>query len=97
MSDRKFAETPPEVLKTVVNELTTTTQWVKQHHQQAAQLLEKPTGLSLDILQTSICRMGFCVQPISAEVAKKQQYVADAFYQQKLIPNKLNIDAAIIK
>jgi sulfonate transport system substrate-binding protein len=41
--------------------------------------------------------MGFGVQPISAEVAKKQQYVADAFYQQKLIPNKLNIDAAIIK
>lgn len=97
LADRKFAETHPEVLKTVVNELNTTTQWVEQNQQQAAQLLEKPTGLSLDILQTSIGRMGFGVQPISAEVAKKQQYVADAFYQQKLIPNKLNIDAAIIK
>ena len=97
LADRKFAETHPEVLKTVVNELNTTTQWVEQNQQQAAQLLEKPTGLSLDILQSSIGRMGFGVQPISAEVAKKQQYVADAFYQQKLIPNKLNIDAAIIK
>jgi sulfonate transport system substrate-binding protein len=97
LADRKFAETHPEVLKTVVNELNTTTQWVKQNQQQAAQLLEKPTGLSLDILQSSIGRMGFGVQPISAEVAKKQQYVADAFYQQKLIPNQLNIDAAIIK
>lgn len=97
LADRKFAETHPEVLKTVVNELNTTTQWVEQNQQQAAKLLEKPTGLSLDILQTSIGRMGFGVQPISDEVAKKQQYVADAFYQQKLIPNKLNIDTAIIK
>ena len=32
----------------------------------------------------------------SNEVAKEQQYVADAFYQQKLIPNKINIQAAIL-
>jgi sulfonate transport system substrate-binding protein len=40
--------------------------------------------------------MGFGVQPISNEVVQKQQYVADAFYQQKLIPNKLNIQSAIL-
>ena len=97
LADRKFAEAHPAVLKTVVNELNTTTQWVEQNQQHAAQLLEKPTGLSLDILQSSIGRMGFGVTPISAEVAKQQQYVADAFYQQKLIPNPLNIDAAIIQ
>lgn len=96
LSDRKFAEQHPEILKTVVNELNTTTQWVSQHQTDAAKLLEKPTGLSLDILNTSISRMGFGVQPISPEVAKEQQYVADAFYQQKLIPNKINIQAAIL-
>ena len=40
--------------------------------------------------------MGFGVTPISNEVAKEQQFVADAFYQQKLIPNKINIQAAIL-
>lgn len=97
LADRKFAEQNPDVLKAVVNELNTTTQWVAKNQLDAAKLLEKPTGLSLDILQTSISRMGFGVTPISADVAKEQQYVADAFYQQKLIPNKLNIEAAIIK
>lgn len=97
LADRKFAEQNPEVLKAVVNELNTTTQWVAKNQIDAAKLLEKPTGLSADILQTSISRMGFGVTPISADVAKEQQYVADAFYQQKLIPNKLNIEAAIIK
>lgn len=96
LADRKFAEQHPDVLKVVVNELNTTTQWVSQHQDEAAKLLEKPTGLSKDILKTSISRMGFGVQPISNEVVQKQQYVADAFYQQKLIPNKLNIQSAIL-
>ena len=96
LADRKFAEQHPDVLKIVVNELNTTTQWVSQHQTDAAKLLEKPTGLSLDILNTSISRMGFGVTPISNDVVKKQQDVADAFYQQKLIPNKINIQAAVL-
>lgn len=96
LADRKFAEQHPDVLKAVVNELNTTTQWVSKHQTDAAKLLEKPTGLPLDVLNTSISRMGFGVTPISSEVAKQQQYVADAFYQQKLIPNKINIQAAIL-
>lgn len=96
LADRKFAETHPEILKTVVNELNATTQWVQSHQNDAAKLLEKPTGLPLSVLNTSISRMGFGVQPISNDVVKEQQYVADAFYQQKLIPHKINIQAAIL-
>jgi len=96
LADRKFAEQHPDVLKIVVNELNTTTQWVSQHQTDAAKLLEKPTGLPLDILNTSISRMGFGVTPISNDVVKKQQAVSDAFYQQKLIPNKINIQAAVL-
>ena len=96
LADREFAEQHPDVLKTVVNELNTTTQWVSQHQTDAAKLLEQQTGLTTEILSTSISRMGFGVKPISNEVAKEQQYVADAFYQQKLIPNKINIQAAIL-
>lgn len=96
LADRKFAEQNPKVLESVVKELNDTTIWVKDHQDEAAKLLEKPTGLQLDVLKTSISRMAFGVKPISTEVAKEQQYVADAFYQQKLIPNKLNIQAAIL-
>ena len=96
LADRQFAQSHPDVLKAVVNELNTTTQWVSSHQNEAAKLLEKPTGLPLNILETSISRMGFGVKPISNEVAKEQQYVADAFYQQKLIPNQINIQAAIL-
>ena len=96
LADRKFAEQHPKVLQTVVKELNTTTQWVAQHQSDAAKLLEKPTGLDFAILKTSISRMGFGVKPISPEVAQQQQYVANAFYQEKLIPHQINIQAAII-
>lgn len=96
LADRKFAEQNPEVLKTVVNELNENTKWIAQHQDEAAKLLEKPTALDFSVLKSSISRMGFGVQPISNDIAKEQQYVADAFYQQKLIPNKLNIQAAIL-
>ncbi|NHB59124.1 sulfonate ABC transporter substrate-binding protein [Acinetobacter sp. 194] len=96
LADRKFAEQNPEVLKTVVHELNENTKWVAEHQDEAAKLLEKPTGLEFGVLKSSIARMGFGVKPISNDIAKEQQYVADAFYQQKLIPNKLNIQAAIL-
>lgn len=97
LSDRNFAAQHPQVLKTVINALNNSTQWVATHQDEAAKLLEKPTGLSQSILKTSISRMGLGVRPISNEVLKEQQYVADAFYQQHLIPNKIDIQNAVLK
>ncbi len=96
LADRKFAEQHPEVLKTVVQQLNQTTEWVKTHQDDAARLLEKPTAPDFNILKTSISRMGFGVTPLSSEVIQQQQYVADAFYQQKLIPQPLKIQDAIL-
>ncbi len=97
LADRKFAENNPKVIQTIIQELNTTTQWVAQHQDEAASLLEQPTGLEHNILKTSISRMGFGVRPVSQEVSHAQQKVADAFYAQKLIPVKLDIQAAILK
>lgn len=96
LADRKFAEGHPEILKTLVTTLNQTTDWVKTHPDDAAKLLEKPTALELGVLKTSISRMGFGVQPISEKVAKEQQYVADAFFAQKLIPKQLVIADAVL-
>lgn len=96
LADRKFAEQHPQVLEAVVKQLNDTTQWVSSHQDDASTLLEKPTGLAFDVLKTSISRMGFGVSPISENVIQEQQHVADAFYQQKLIPTPLNIQAAVL-
>lgn len=97
LADRQFAERHPQVLNTVVTTLNQTTDWVKTHPDDAAKLLEKPTGLEFDVLKSSISRMGLGVQPISNKVAIEQQYVADAFFAQKLIPKQLVIQDAVLK
>ena len=97
LADRKFAESHPQVVQAVVNELNLTTDWVAKNQDAAAKLLQQPTGLAVDVLKTSISRMGFGVKPLTTDVIQKQQQVANAFYAQQLIPQKLNIDAAIIK
>lgn len=97
MSDRKFAQQNTKVVDTIVAQVSATSDWVKANRAEAAKILEQPTGLSLDILNTSIGRIGLGVQPISADTIAKQQLIADAFYQQKLIPKQLKIDDAILK
>lgn len=97
MSDRKFAETQPQVVQTIVQQVSETSDWVKANPAEAAKILEKPTGLSLDILNTSIGRMGLGVQQLSSATIAQQQLIADAFYQQKLIPTEIKIDDAILK
>lgn len=96
LADRKFAEENPKILQTIVSTLNTTTQWVKQHPSDAAKLLRQPTGLEFEVLHQSIQRMGFAVTPLANDVIIAQQNVADAFYQQKLIPHKLDIQSAIL-
>ncbi|WHR59313.1 sulfonate ABC transporter substrate-binding protein [Acinetobacter haemolyticus] len=97
LADRQYAENNLAVLQTVITTLNQTTDWVKAHPEDAAKLLEKPTGLGFDVLKTSISRMGFGVQPISEKVVTEQQYVADAFFAQQLIPKQLHIQEAVLK
>ena len=88
MADRKFAEQNPEVVKAVINELNVAADWMTKNQDEAAKILEKPTGLDASILKNINWSQNLGVKPISNQVATQQQYVADAFYNQKLIPNK---------
>lgn len=96
LAQRKFATEHPDLIKSVVNELNLSTQWIAQHPDQAAKLLEPQTGLHKDILKRSIDRMGFSVQPLTQNVIQEQQRIADSFYQQKLIPQPIQVKEAIL-
>ena len=67
LADRKFAESHPQVVQAVVNELNLTTDWVAKSGR-CRSAPAKPTGLAVDVLKTSISRMGFGVKPLSTDV-----------------------------
>ena len=91
LTDQQFAAHNPALLATLKHELDVTSQWAQTHPDEAASILEKPTGLSKSILRTSIERKGSGVTSLTPAVAQEQQVIADAFYQQKLIPHTIRV------
>lgn len=52
-------------------------------------------GLSPEITRTALLRQGYGPRPLSPEVIRAQQDIADTFYQLKLIPRELNISEVV--
>lgn len=97
LTNKQFATEHPDILIKLKGELDATSKWAQQYPDEAAKILEKPTGLSTTILKASIERKGSSIIDLTPEVIQEQQSIADAFYQQKLIPKQIQVQDAIIK
>lgn len=97
ITDKEFAQQYPKVLAKLKVQLDETSRWAQNNPDAAANILEKPTGLSKTILRTSILRTGSGVSLITPSIAKDQQVIANAFYEQKLIPKTIQIQDALIQ
>lgn len=96
LADRRYAAQNPKVLQILTHELISTSQWASQNRTAAAQLLQKQTGLPPTVIEHSINRIEFNYQPINTNTLVAQQKVADAFYQQKLIPKPIKVSDATL-
>lgn len=97
ITDQEFAQKNPQLLSKLKVELDETSRWAQNNPDAAASILEKPTGLSKDILKVSVLRKGTGVSLVTPSIIQDQQVIADAFYQQKLIPNKIKVQDAVIQ
>lgn len=97
ITDKKFAQEHPEVLSKLQTALDDTSRWAQTNSDEAAAILEKPTGLSKTILKKSISRKGSGVSLITPSIVQDQQIIANAFYQQKLIPKEIQVKDAVIR
>lgn len=96
LAQRNYAAQNPKIIQTVINELTSTSQWATQHRTEASQLLQKQTGLPQVVVDQSVNRLAFGFNPITTTTIAEQQKVADAFYQQKLLPKPVKISDATL-
>ncbi len=97
ITERKFAQQHPQVLAKLKVKLDETSLWAEANPDAAASILEKPTGLSKTILKASILRKGSGVSLVTPSIVQDQQVIADAFYQQKLIPKAIQVQDAVIR
>ena len=97
ITDQEFAQKNPQLLSKLKVELDETSRWAQNNPDAAASILEKPTGLSKDILKVSILRKGSGVSLVTPSIIQDQQIIANNFYQQKLIPKEIRVQDAVIQ
>ncbi len=93
---REFAEKQPELLRTVLDEYQTLSEWEGKHTEEASQLLAKSSGVAYEAFLTSERRRAFGLLPITPEILKKQQEIAGTLHKLAVIPRDVRVEDAFL-
>lgn len=90
-TSRDFASKNADVLKIAIEELNAIDTWASKNKPAAAGELAAVLGLDKSITELYLSRTAFGTAPVTREILAEQQVIADAFFELKLIPKKLNL------
>ncbi|MGE8308238.1 MAG: aliphatic sulfonate ABC transporter substrate-binding protein [Pseudomonas protegens] len=91
LASNDYAKAHPEVLQQVFAELQKTGTWVKAHPAEAAKLLGPLWGnLDVPTVELANSRRTYKVEAVKPDALGEQQKIADAFYQEKLLPKPVD-------
>lgn len=90
-SSRQFAQSHPDILGLVLSELAKTGAWANGHRKELAELLAPTVGLPVSVVETWQGRNPYGVRPLDAQIVATQQKVADTFFEQKIIPRRIDV------
>ncbi|MFF7709965.1 aliphatic sulfonate ABC transporter substrate-binding protein [Pseudomonas sp. NPDC007930] len=98
IAPKPFAQQYPKVLATVLEQLDATEQYAKAHPQEVAKLLSDDTRVPLPVWEKALARQPWGVHyPLSEQVLKQQQQVADTFYRYHLLPQPVKVAEAAVE
>jgi sulfonate transport system substrate-binding protein len=97
LASRPYAQKRPDVVSIVLEEVARVDEWAKAHPNEAAAVLQPQIGLDQATLELALSRGGYGVKPVDDAVLAEQQNIADAFYDLKLIPKKINVRDATLQ
>ncbi|QTF10848.1 aliphatic sulfonate ABC transporter substrate-binding protein [Brenneria izadpanahii] len=97
LASTDYARQHPEILNIIFQQLEKTGQWVKANPDQAAALLGPQWGnLDSDTVKLANANRTYQVRPVTQQSLSEQQHIADAFFNEGLLPNHINaLDVAI--
>src|SRR5690606_26718157 len=94
-STRSYARDNPQVLNILFEEIGATGNWPRYNPGEAVAQVAPPLRPGAQVTATALLRQGYGPRPLSPEVIRAQQDIADTFYQLKLIPRELNISEVV--
>ena len=69
--------------------------WVNAHPVETAALIAPKVGLDQKLVETWVRRYPYGTTPVTDEIVRSQQSVADAFYGANLIPQKITVKDSV--
>lgn len=97
LASRAWGKDNPQVLAIVWQTLRKEADWIKSNPRQAAKLLAPLWGnLAPDIVEQANARRSYQVEPVTRESLKQQQSIADAFFEARLLPRRIDTRAVEI-
>lgn len=95
LSTQTFVKNSPQLVKTLLDELTKVSDWAKGNSSEVEDFLSKEMGIDKAALAIAEQRRSYGVKPIDADVAAGQQQIADTFLKLKLIPKPIKVSEAV--
>ena len=95
LAERGFAARDPDLVRLVLAQIARSDAWAEAHKAQASAMLAADAGLPVPVVRLAIGRLTYGVQPITPDVVADQQRIADAFFAQHLLPDRLRVQAAV--
>jgi sulfonate transport system substrate-binding protein len=94
LASDSLVDQAPGALTALLNALRNEALWDNAHEAELVRLVSAAEGLPPDIVQTSLRRGPFAVEPVTPAVLDRQQLSADAFADLGIIPHIRVADAA---
>ena len=94
---RKFYEGNKDAIKLFFEELEKADAWVKANPKEVSTLLAGVTKIEPNILEKMHSKYEYGLRPITEDIIKEQEKVADFWFRLKLIPNKPDVRAGFLK
>ncbi|WP_392481115.1 sulfonate ABC transporter substrate-binding protein [Nostoc sp. C110] len=93
---REFAKENPELLRIILEEIDKNGQWAETNRQEVAKLIAPVLKIDLPIQEIISGRANYRLKGITPELMKAQQNVADLFYNEKILPKKIDVQEALL-
>lgn len=93
-SSKDYARKNADVLNIVIDELGKLDGWARSNREALAGELASVLGLPRPVIDTVVSRSAFGTEPITQAILAEQQLIADAFFDLKLLPKKIDVREA---
>jgi sulfonate transport system substrate-binding protein len=93
---REFANKRADLVHAVLEEYRLLSAWEAAHPDEAATLLAKASGIAYEALLVAEKRHAYGLAPITPEILRKQQAIADAFFKLQVIPKEIRLTDAFL-